>query len=52
MGELKENIYIIGSPDVDILLSKTLPSLQSVKKNIKLVTINMQYLFFILSLPN
>ena len=32
MGELKENIYIIGSPDVDILLSKTLPSLQSVKK--------------------
>lgn len=32
MGELKENIYVIGSPDIDILLSKTLPSLEKVKK--------------------
>ncbi len=27
MGELKENIFITGSPDVDVLLDKDLPSL-------------------------
>ncbi len=28
MGELKKNIFIIGSPDIDILLKKNLPYLQ------------------------
>lgn len=31
MGELPESIYSIGSPDVDIMFSKTLPDLQTVK---------------------
>ncbi len=32
MGESKKSIYVIGSPDVDIMISKTLPSLSFVKK--------------------
>lgn len=32
MGENKKNIFIVGSPDVDVILSKNLPSLQRVKK--------------------
>lgn len=28
MGEQKERIFVIGSPDIDIMLSDTLPSLQ------------------------
>tara|TARA_S200000501_G_C20493281_1_gene599196 strand:- start:9 stop:671 length:663 start_codon:yes stop_codon:yes gene_type:complete len=37
MGELKKNIFITGSPDVDLLLSKKLPTLNDVYKkyNIK-----------------
>lgn len=31
MGELPESIYCIGSPDVDIMFSNTLPDLQTVK---------------------
>lgn len=33
MGELKENIFVIGSPDIDIMISKDLPSIQEVKKH-------------------
>ena len=38
LGELKQNIFITGSPDIDLLLSKNLPSLKDVvnKYNIKL----------------
>ena len=32
MGELKENIFVTGSPDVDLLLNKNLPSLREVYK--------------------
>lgn len=32
MGELKKNIFITGSPDVDVLLSKDLPSLDEAYK--------------------
>ena len=32
MGENKDAIFIIGSPDIDIMLSKKLPSLATVKK--------------------
>jgi UDP-N-acetylglucosamine 2-epimerase (hydrolysing) len=32
MGELKESIYNIGSPDVDIMFSENLASLEEVKK--------------------
>lgn len=32
MGELPESIYSIGSPDVDIMFSNTLPDLQTVKR--------------------
>ncbi|MBZ0326385.1 MAG: UDP-N-acetylglucosamine 2-epimerase [Altibacter sp.] len=33
MGELPESIFVIGSPDVDIMFSEDLPSLQLVKKH-------------------
>ena len=36
MGENKKNIHIIGSPDIDIMLSKNLPSLNAVKKRYNL----------------
>ena len=26
MGEIKKNIYVIGSPEVDIMISKSLPT--------------------------
>ncbi len=32
MGESKESIHVIGSPDVDIMKSSSLPSLEEVKK--------------------
>ena len=32
MGELKDSVFITGSPDVDLILSKNLPSLSDVKK--------------------
>ena len=32
MGEYQKNIYIIGSPDVDLILKKDLPNLSNVKK--------------------
>ncbi|MBL7918683.1 MAG: UDP-N-acetylglucosamine 2-epimerase (hydrolyzing) [Bacteroidia bacterium] len=32
MGELNENIFVIGSPDIDAMLSPNLPSLADVKK--------------------
>lgn len=32
MGENKKNIFIIGSPDIDILLRKNLPKIEEVKK--------------------
>jgi UDP-N-acetylglucosamine 2-epimerase (hydrolysing) len=32
LGELKKNIFVTGSPDVDLLLSKNLPSLKYVNK--------------------
>ena len=37
MGEIKKNIYIIGSPEVDIMIGKNLPSKMQVKNryNIK-----------------
>ena len=33
MGELKENIFVIGSPDLDIMESNSLPSISEVKKH-------------------
>ncbi|WP_430399235.1 UDP-N-acetylglucosamine 2-epimerase [Flavobacterium sp.] len=32
MGELKDSIFVIGSPDVDIMFSNTLPKLEEAKK--------------------
>lgn len=31
MGEVSDNIYVIGSPDVDVMLSSKLPTLEEVK---------------------
>ena len=33
MGELNKNIFIIGSPDIDIMMSKNLPLIAKVKKH-------------------
>ncbi|WP_286954557.1 UDP-N-acetylglucosamine 2-epimerase [Aminobacterium sp. UBA5277] len=32
MGELKDSIYVIGSPDIDIMLSEDLPSIEEAKQ--------------------
>lgn len=32
MGELQENIFVIGSPDIDAMLSPNLPSIEEVKQ--------------------
>jgi UDP-hydrolysing UDP-N-acetyl-D-glucosamine 2-epimerase len=32
MGEIKESIFTIGSPDIDIMFSNTLPDLETAKK--------------------
>ncbi len=32
MGEIEQNIFVIGSPDIDIMLSENLPSLERVKE--------------------
>jgi UDP-N-acetylglucosamine 2-epimerase (hydrolysing) len=32
LGEKEEDIFVIGSPDIDVMLSDTLPSLDKVKK--------------------
>lgn len=32
MGEIEENIFVIGSPDVDVMLSKDLPTIEKVKE--------------------
>lgn len=32
LGELEENIYVIGSPDLNIMLSNNLPKIESVKE--------------------
>ena len=32
MGEVEENIFVIGSPDMDVMFSKNLPPLDEVKK--------------------
>ncbi|MEM0541971.1 UDP-N-acetylglucosamine 2-epimerase [Flavobacterium sp. j3] len=36
MGEVKSSIYTIGSPDIDIMFSNTLPTKQSVKEYYKI----------------
>lgn len=33
MGEKEANVYIIGSPDIDLMTSSSLPSLKSVKRD-------------------
>ena len=32
MGETKESVFVIGSPDIDVMTSDTLPSIDAVKK--------------------
>lgn len=32
MGELPENVFVIGSPDMDVMFSERLPSLEEVKR--------------------
>lgn len=36
MGEIEQNIHIIGSPDIDIMLSERLPSIGQVKERYKI----------------
>ncbi|MDL2263815.1 UDP-N-acetylglucosamine 2-epimerase [Synergistaceae bacterium OttesenSCG-928-I11] len=37
LGEHADDIYVIGSPDVDIMLSETLPHIQDVKRKYNIV---------------
>ena len=46
LGEKKNSIFSVGSPDIDIMLSRNLPSLNLVKKNIVLNMKNIQLYFF------
>ena len=46
MGEIKKNIFIIGSPDIDILLKKNLPSILSVKKRYNIIYDNYAICIF------
>ena len=32
MGEIKETIFVIGSPDIDIMLSQSIPDIEEVKR--------------------
>jgi UDP-N-acetylglucosamine 2-epimerase (hydrolysing) len=36
MGEEKDSIFIIGSPDIDVMISKELPSIEEVKERYKI----------------
>ena len=36
MGEIKKNIFIIGSPDIDVIVNKNLPTIFNVKKRYKI----------------
>ena len=49
MGELKKNIYVIGSPEVDIMIGKKLPNILKVKKKYK---INLSFYSIILLHPD
>lgn len=36
MGECKESIFVIGSPDIDLMISNTLPDLNKVKRRYRI----------------
>ena len=46
LGEIKKNIFVIGSPDIDIMVSKKLPSIEKVKKQYKIKFNNYSILIF------
>ena len=46
LGELKKNIFVIGSPDIDIMVSKKLPSILKVKKQYKIYFKDFSILIF------
>lgn len=46
MGEKENNIYIIGSPDIDVMYSNSLPSLEEVKKHYDIQFSNYAILLF------
>lgn len=45
MGESDDSIHVIGSPDIDVMLSSALPSLEEVKRKYEIVM--DEYLIFI-----
>jgi UDP-N-acetylglucosamine 2-epimerase (hydrolysing) len=46
MGELPESIFVIGSPDVDVMFSTNLPSLQEVKDHYEIGFDNYSVVLF------
>ncbi len=46
LGEAKKNIFVIGSPDIDIMISKELPSIRKVKRIYKIKFDNYSILIF------
>lgn len=46
MGEVEESIFTIGSPDIDIMFSESLPSLETVKKYYEIPFANYAVVMF------
>lgn len=46
LGEKKESIYVIGSPDIDIMYSKNLPSIEKVKERYEIDFSNYSILMY------
>ena len=46
MGEIKKNIFNIGSPDIDAIVNENLPTIFKVKKryNILFKNLNSEYI--------
>lgn len=46
LGEYDESVYVIGSPDIDVMLSDTLPSIEEVKRYYDIVYENYGVLLY------
>jgi UDP-N-acetylglucosamine 2-epimerase (hydrolysing) len=46
MGEIEDNIFIIGSPDVDVMLSNNLPEISKIKQHYEIPFDNFSIVLF------
>lgn len=47
LGEDEKTIHVIGSPDIDVMTSKNLPSIGEVKRDTRLILKTMEFYYFI-----